>query len=113
MNTIHSAELLKQYIILHNYGIEIADFEPMLKLFADDAILEFEDHRIGKFEGIDMIRGVFRRQGPSMPIVIGDISETGQIARAEYADEDKPNIKLGYISIEIEGEKIKKIFVGK
>jgi hypothetical protein len=82
-------------------------------LFGDDAVFEFEDPRIGVFEGLDMIRGVFRRQGPTVSIAVENIVDEGKSARADYSSELEPGKRLGFISAEIEGVKIKRLFIGK
>lgn len=106
------SELLKHYIFLHNFGVEMSDFEPLMGIFADDGVFAFENPRIGEFEGIEMIRGIFRRQPPTMTIVIGEITETVDTARADYALEEEPDSRQGYILLELKDNKIKKLFVG-
>jgi len=107
------SELLKQYIYLHNYGIETADFGPLMMIFGDNAVFEFEDARIGRFEGIETIRGVFRRQAPTLAIMTGETTEMKTSVRADYAAEDRPEERLGYIELEMYDDKIKKLFIGK
>ncbi len=106
-------ELLERYIILHNYGVESGDFEPLFTLFADDIVFEFEDPRIGRFDGIADLRGVFRRQAPSLAISVGEIIEEGLSARADYADEASPGKRLGGLLIETQGEKIKRVYISR
>lgn len=109
---LRPSELLRRYILLHNFGVEMGEFEPLLGMFADNAVFTFENPRIGEFEGIEMIKGIFRRQPPILTITIGDISETANSARADYALEDKPGDHQGYILLEIEEDKIKRLFIG-
>jgi hypothetical protein len=106
-------EILKQYVALHNYGVESADFEPLMELFASDTKFEFEDQRIGIFEGIDAIRRIFRLQPPEFMLGIEAIRESDKSATAEYFDMSKPEKKLGVISIESDGDKIIKVLIGK
>lgn len=106
-------ELLEKYVFLHNYGIGTGDFGPMFELFADNAVFEFEDERIGSFAGIEMITGVFRRQAPTTKLVISNLENNDGIASAEYADENKPNIRLGSLTLEPAGDKIKRLFIAK
>lgn len=108
-----AADLLVRYVLLHNYGVESGDFEPLMLLFRDDAVFEFEDPRIGVFEGLDMIRGVLRRQGPTVSIAIGNIVDDGQTARGDYNSELEPDKRLGFISVEMEGDRIKRLFIGE
>jgi hypothetical protein len=108
-----AGELLMQYVFLHNYGIEAADFEPLMRIFDNNIIFEFEDPRIGVFEGIESVRRVFRLQPPSDAIVLGEILDTGDKATAEYADDSNPEQRLGIISVDISAAKITRIFIGK
>lgn len=107
------SELLAQYVFLHNMGVATLDFEPLFELFNPDSVFEFEDPRIGRFEGLETIRGVFRRQGPSQPIIIRNISQTGNTATADYADEEKPDTRLGSISIESDGQQTARVYIGR
>jgi hypothetical protein len=106
-----AGKLLESYQILHNYGIESGEFGPMLELFAEDAIFEFEDERIGKFEGIDMIAGVFRRQSPTVKLAVSNMKEGAGIATADYADENLPEKRLGSITLEPVNDKIGRLFI--
>lgn len=106
-------ELLKQYVILHNYGIENADFEPLMQIFDDNIVFAFEDPRIGVFEGIKAVRNVFRLQPPDMPIAVGEIIESEGRASTDYAEDANPTVRLGAISVETGSGKITKIFIGK
>jgi hypothetical protein len=108
-----SLNLLEQYVLLHNYGIDTGDFGPMLILFADNAVFEFEDQRIGSFEGIETITGVFRRQAPSTKLSISQIAENDGIASADYANENRPNIRLGSLTLKPEGDKINHLYIAK
>jgi hypothetical protein len=90
----------------------MGDFEPLMTIFSSDALFAFENPRIGEFEGIEMIRGIFRRQPPMMTIVIGEITETADTARADYALEEKPDSRQGYILLELKDNKINKLFIG-
>jgi hypothetical protein len=110
---VPARELLKQYVFLHNYGIENADFEPLMQIFDDNIVFAFEDPRIGVFEGIKAVRNVFRLQPPAMPIAVSEVIESGGRASADYADEMNPTARLGTISVDTSGGKITKIFIGK
>ena len=104
-------ELLQKYILFHNYGIESGDFAPMLELFDVNAVIEFEDERIGKFEGIEMIAGVFRRQSPTLNLSISDIKEEDDTVTADYSDENDPNTRLGSIKLESDNRRIKRLYI--
>jgi len=106
-------ELLERYVFLHNYGIENANFEALMQIFGDSIVFAFEDPRIGSFEGIEAVRRVFRLQPPAVPIMIGEIGEMEDRAVADYADEARPAIRLGTISVESDGRKITRIYISK
>ena len=106
-------DLLEKYVLLHNLGIETGDFGPVLDLFADDAVFEFEDPRIGVFEGIEMIAGIFRRNPPEVRIVISDIRRDSGSITADYADGDAQPVRLGKITLESDGVRIKRLYIGK
>ena len=84
-----------------------------MRVFDDKIVFAFEDSRIGVFEGIEDVRRVFRLQPPSMPIAIGEISESENGASADYTDESNPAVRLGSISADTGNGKIIKILIGK
>lgn len=106
-----AAELLAWYIALHNLGIETSDFGPLFALFADDAIFEFKDSSIGAFQGKEAIMKAFISRPPSSAIVVSNIEESGLTVRAIYADTNDPFVRLGSITLESNGEKIRRILV--
>ena len=77
-------ELLKTYVILYNYGVEAGDFDPLLELFDKNAVLEFEDEKIGRFEGKDSIGNMFRLQMPSNKIELTNVEEQPDSISADY-----------------------------
>ena len=107
------SELLERYVLLHNYGVASLDFEPLFELFADDAVFQFKDPRIGTFEGLETIRGVFRRQGPSQAIIVKNIMETQNTATADYTDVANPEMRPGSISVESDGRRITRVYISK
>jgi hypothetical protein len=107
------SEVLDQYVILHNQGVETADFEPLLAQFAVDAIFDFQDPPIGIFMGQKAIRELFRHRPPEFMLGIRKIAETGLAARAEYFDWKNPDTRLGAIKLETDFEKITRIVVGE
>lgn len=109
---MYKSDLLEKYITLYNYGVESSDFEPMLELFDDRAIYEFEDPRIGAFEGKDKIARLFRFQTPSSGMTIFNVRETDSAATADYADDIAPLTRLGGIMLySSNGSKIKKLII--
>ena len=101
------------YVALHNLGVETSDFGPLFSLFADDAILEFKDPTIGAYQGRNAIKNVFTYLPPSAGIVVTGVQETGLSARADYADTINPFVKLGTITLESDGERIRRLLIGR
>lgn len=108
---MYSSDLLEKYVSLFNYGASNGDFEPMLDLFSIDAVYEFEDPRIGSFEGIDRIAKMFSLQQPDSSITIFNIKESDSAASADYGDEIAPLTRLGSIQLHAKDGKIKKIII--
>jgi hypothetical protein len=107
------ADLLKQYIILHNSGVELSNFEPLMSLFAPEAVLDFVEPPLGKFEGIMMIRGIFRSNPPDFLLGIGKISKTPEGISSDYSDLAHPDIRLGTIELVADNHKIISLLIGK
>jgi hypothetical protein len=107
------ADLLKQYVILHNSGVESSNFEPLMSLFAPEAIFDFVEPPLGKFEGIMMIRGIFRNKTPDFLLGISEISNAQNGVSANYFDLAHPDIGLGTIELKADNRKITGIKVGK
>jgi hypothetical protein len=108
---MYKSDLLEKYIELFNHGVESSDFEPMLELFDENAVYEFEDPRIGIFEGRDSIARMLRLQGPSSPMSVFNIKETDAAAIADYADDIAPLTRLGGIKLFSSNGKIKKLII--
>ncbi len=106
------SELLKQYVILHNQGVQGASFQPLISLFAFDSVLAFENNKIGAFEGKVRIEDIFRKQPPEFLLGIGKIVEQGNTATTDYFDMKDPKVKLGSLTLTMEGEKITKLIIG-
>ena len=108
---MYKSDLLEKYIELYNYGADSGDFEPMLELFDDDAVYEFEDPRIGAFEGKDNIARMFSLQSPDSNLTIFNIKETGTEALADYGDDIAPLTRLGGIILQARNGKIKRLII--
>ena len=78
-------ELLAAHVERFNAGVRSGDFGPMLELFADDAVLEFEGVPVGPFAGRDAIDAAYRDQPPDDQIEVLEASEDGAEVRARYA----------------------------
>ena len=104
-------ELLKTYIILYNYGVDSGDFNPLLELFDENSILEFEDDGIGKFEGKDNIGRMLTLQSPSIRIRLSNEKSDIESASADFSDEEKPDYRLGGFKLCKNGNKIGSLYV--
>jgi len=78
-------ELLAEHVERFNGGVRSGDFGPMLELFADGAVLEFEGVPVGPFSGRDAIAAAYRDQPPDDRIEVLEASEHGEEVRARYA----------------------------
>ncbi len=105
-------ELLAWYVALHNLGVETSDFNSALSLFAVDAVFEFRAPLIDSFEGKEAIKQAFAHHPPSTAIILSNVEENSYVATADYADTVDPFTKLGTITLESDGEKIKRIIIG-
>jgi hypothetical protein len=108
---MYKSDLLEKYVALFNYGAENGDFEPMLSLFDDDAVYEFEDPRIGAFEGKDRIARMFHLQAPSSSLTIFNLKESPVSASADYGDDIAPMTRLGGIALYSQNGKIKRLVI--
>jgi hypothetical protein len=110
---VSNSDLLEKYVVLYNYGASNGDFSPMLDLFADDAVYEFEDPRIGMFHGRDNIGIMLHLQMPDLNLTIFNVRETGTVATADFGDDLAPMTRLGGIELHSNGGKIKKLIIKK
>ena len=78
-------ELLAEHVERFNAGVRSGDFGPMLELFADDALLEFEGAPVGPVHGRDAIAAAYREQPPDDEIEVLEASEAGGQVTARYA----------------------------
>jgi hypothetical protein len=108
---VYKSDLLEKYVRLHNYGANNGNFEPMLELFDEDAVFEFEDPRIGTFEGKRNIARMFRLQMPDINLSIFNVKETDTSALADYADDIAPLTRLGGIILQAKDGKIKRLVI--
>ena len=102
---------MKTYIVLYNYGVESADFTPLMELFDDNSVLEFEDPKIGVFEGKELIGGMFGRQAPTEKIEITNFNNVGNKATADYYIEGNTDSRAGGFKLTISGNKIERLIV--
>ena len=63
---------MERHVRTFNHGVRTGDWEPMLKHFAQDAELQFENVPAGPFGGLDAIRTAYREQPPDDEIVLLD-----------------------------------------
>jgi hypothetical protein len=108
-----NSDLLEKYVDLYNYGVKSADFGPVLRLFADDAVLEHEDASIGIFKGVDNIADGLSYRLPYLNLSIFNIKENQTSAVADYGDEIAPITRLGGIVLQSNGGKIRRLIIKK
>lgn len=108
---MYKSDLLEEYVELYNHGAQNGDFGPMLNLFDNDAVYEFEDPIIGVFEGKENIARMLNLQQPDSIISVFNIKETRTAAIADYADEIAPMTRLGGIFLQAKNGKISKIII--
>jgi hypothetical protein len=69
------ADLLLAHVRAFNDGVRSGEWEPMLRRFANDAELRFENVPAGLFVGIDAIRTAYRTQPPDDEIRLVGVEE--------------------------------------
>jgi hypothetical protein len=72
------SSLMEAHVRAFNHGVRTGDWEPMLKPFADDAELRFENVPAGPFEGIDAIRAAYDQQPPDDEITLLGVQDDGE-----------------------------------
>jgi hypothetical protein len=70
--------LLDRHVRTFNHGVRTGDWEPMLKHFAPDAELRFENVPTGPFAGLDAIRAAYREQPPDDEIALLGVQDDGE-----------------------------------
>jgi hypothetical protein len=69
------ADLLLAHVRAFNDGVRSGEWEPMLRRFANDAELRFENVPAGPFVGIDAIRTAYHTQPPDDEIRLLGVEE--------------------------------------
>jgi steroid Delta-isomerase len=64
--------LLEREVEAFNEGVRSGDWSPLLALFAEDAVLEFDGIPVGPFHGCDAIAEAYRSMPPDDEIVLLD-----------------------------------------
>jgi steroid delta-isomerase len=84
---VTAADLVEAHVRAFNHGVRHGDWEPMLRRFADDACLRFENVPIGPYEGIDEIRGAYRDAPPDDEIRLLGIQDEddGRVVTTVFA----------------------------
>jgi steroid delta-isomerase len=78
--------LLEREVAAFNEGVRSGDWVPLVELFAEDAVLEFEGIPVGPFRGRDAIAEAYRTSPPDDEIVLLD----GGPAYAWSKDPERP-----------------------
>ena len=69
---------MERHVRTFNHGVRTGDWEPMLKHFAQDAELRFENVPAGPFGGLDAIRTAYREQPPDDEIALLGVQDDGE-----------------------------------
>ena len=64
--------LLEREVDAFNDGVRTGDWSPLVALFADDSVLEFEGIPVGPFRGRDAIAEAYRSMPPDDEILLLD-----------------------------------------
>jgi hypothetical protein len=64
--------LLEREVAAFNEGVRTGDWAPLVALFAEDAVLEFDGIPVGPFHGRDAIAEAYRTMPPDDEIVLLD-----------------------------------------
>ena len=65
-------DLLEREVEAFNEGVRTGDWSPLVELFAEDAVLEFDGIPVGPFRGRDAIAEAYRSMPPDDEIVLLD-----------------------------------------
>ncbi len=105
-------ELLDEHVERFNAGVRSGDFGPMLELFANDAVLEFQGVPVGPFHGREAIAVAYREQPPDDQIeLVGSPTEDGEELRARYAWLRDEGQAAGDMIVERDGDRIAHLVV--
>jgi hypothetical protein len=69
---------MQTHVRAFNHGVRTGDWEPMLKRFAPDAELRFENVPAGPFSGLAAIRTAYREQPPDDEIALLGVQDDGE-----------------------------------
>ena len=103
--------IARQYIYLHNLGVETEDFSAMLGLFAGDAQMIFKNISTGPFYGRDSIREAFAVNPPQDKLRIFRIERLDEDIEVEYGWQINPDEKMGSIIFTFSDSLIKSITI--
>lgn len=101
---------LERLVALHNAGVRSRDFSPLIDLFADDAVLEFEGvPDWGPFEGKDAIARRIYSDAPDDEIRITRWKKKPGSVCAEFVWKDIPEARGGTFVVVTRGDKIARL----
>ena len=69
---------MERHVRTFNHGVRTGDWEPMLKHFASDAELRFENVSAGPFSGLEAIRAAYRQHPPDDEIALLGVQDDGE-----------------------------------
>ena len=72
--------LLELHVEKYNEAVRTSDFAPLLAMYADNAVLSFDDLPLGPFHGRSEIRAAYSRRPPDDTMWLIDMHEVGDDA---------------------------------
>ena len=103
-------QLLRQYEMLHNQGIDSGDFAELLKLFLPEGTIQFHGMDFGPLLGIEAIADAFRDNPPSGYLMLGaPVIRPDGLAEADFSWSNDPKQKAGHLFLCMEGGRIQQL----
>jgi steroid Delta-isomerase len=96
--------LLEREVDAFNEGVRTGDWSPLVALFAEDAVLEFEGIPVGPFRGRDAIEEAYRAMPPDDQILLLD-------GGPRYAWSKEPERPAGELHLEERESRIVRLLV--
>ncbi len=108
---MNGVEILVEHVERFNEGVRSGDFERMLALFSEDAVLEFDGVPVGPFHGRDAIRKAYREQPPDDEIDVGDPHQLGDTLVAPYEWRAARGRRAGELRLTVRDGRITRLVV--
>jgi len=96
--------LLEREVEAFNEGVRTGDWSPLVALFAEDAVLEFDGIPVGPFHGREAIAEAYRSMPPDDEILLLD-------GGPRYAWSKEPERPAGELRLEERGSRIVRLLV--